>query len=197
MSFAEGYVEVAERLTQFFAKYPDGSIQTELGEVKQLGDKTFIAVQAAAFRNPDDPRPARAQSWELWPGKTSFTKDSEAENAETSAVGRALAFLGFETKKSVASANEVRAKRAPKPATVEQHPPAAPAALGGGVGTASPPAQPATNSPRMKMLFALMNGKGIGEDARHGWASQALGRPVSSFSDLSPEDLSILIDAAR
>ena len=48
------------------------------------------------------------------PGKTPYTRDSEVENAETSAVGRALAMMGFEVRKGVASRQEV-ANKAPLP----------------------------------------------------------------------------------
>jgi hypothetical protein len=44
------------------------------------------------------------------PGKTPYTKDSEVENAETSAWGRAIAALGFEVHNSIASAEEVAMK---------------------------------------------------------------------------------------
>ena len=40
-------------------------------------------------------------------GSTYINKTSHIENCETSAVGRALAMLGFEIKKSVASKEEV------------------------------------------------------------------------------------------
>jgi hypothetical protein len=45
------------------------------------------------------------------PGPTTYTKDSEIENAETSAIGRAIAALGFEVHRSYASANEVANKQ--------------------------------------------------------------------------------------
>ena len=53
-------------------------------------------------------------AFEPIPGKTSYTKDSEVMNAETSAWGRAIVALGFETKK-IASADEVRARSGAAP----------------------------------------------------------------------------------
>jgi len=103
----DDYVDVAERIRQFKEKYPDGSLQTSAPEVIAVGDKTYIAVAAAAYRTPDDPRPGMGSAWEPVPGPTPFTRDSELMNAETSAWGRAIVALGFETKK-IASANEVR-----------------------------------------------------------------------------------------
>lgn len=116
------YVDVAERMRNFFASHPDGSIQCDRAEVVTIGERTLIAVVARAYRTPDDPRPGVGQAWEPYPGKTTYTKDSEAMNAETSAVGRALAFVGFSGKK-VASADEVR-NRAPEGEQAQRRTPA-------------------------------------------------------------------------
>ena len=105
------YVQVNERIEKFYQKYPEGSIQSEV--VTDLGGAdggTKITVKAYAYRSPDDQRPGTGHSWLEIPGKTNFTRGSELENAETSAWGRALAALGFEVKKSIASAEEVAAK---------------------------------------------------------------------------------------
>jgi hypothetical protein len=70
-----------------------------------------VVVKAYAYRTPDDPRPGIGHSSLTIPGATPYTRGSELENAETSAWGRALAALGFEVKKAIASADEVRSKR--------------------------------------------------------------------------------------
>lgn len=108
-----GYVEVNKRIEEFYAKYPNGSIQTE---IVHLND-TLVIIKAYAFRAPDDPRPSTGLSQMPIPGLTQFTKNSEVENCETSAVGRAIANLGFEVKRSVASANEIRNKTAEERST--------------------------------------------------------------------------------
>ncbi len=105
---ADDYVDVAERIREFNAKYPEGTLQSLIQpEIVQVGDKTFVLYGAAAYRTPDDQRPGIGWAWEPVPGPTNFTRDSEVQNAETSAWGRAIVALGFETKK-IASANEVR-----------------------------------------------------------------------------------------
>lgn len=112
MSFAEDYIPVPVRIQQFYARWPEGSIQPlwldapyrVLGE----GETKWLVYGAAAYRYPDDPRPGVGLAWEQVPGKTPYTRGSELQNAETSAWGRALAALGFVTSKSVASAEEVR-----------------------------------------------------------------------------------------
>jgi len=104
----DDYVDVAERIRQFNERYPDGSLQNWIEpHVIEVGDKLFIVYAAAAYRTQDDARPGIGYAWEPVPGPTPFTRDSELMNAETSAWGRAIVALGFETKK-IASANEVR-----------------------------------------------------------------------------------------
>ena len=57
------YLTVAERIAEFRAKYPEGSLQPvnldEPFKVVVIGDKTFITYVAAAYRTPDDPVPWR------------------------------------------------------------------------------------------------------------------------------------------
>jgi hypothetical protein len=98
----DDYVDVAERIGAFAKKYPDGSLQSEL---KRMDDGWLC--KAKAYRTPDDTRPGIGHAFEQTPGKTPYTRDSEAMNAETSAWGRAIVALGFQTKK-IASRNEVR-----------------------------------------------------------------------------------------
>ena len=102
-----GYVEVKDRIEKFYERYPEGSIQSEV--VYQ--DEGLIIMKGMAFRTPDDPRPGIGHSQMPIPGKTPYTRDSEVENAETSAWGRAIAALGFEVKRSIASAEEVEMKK--------------------------------------------------------------------------------------
>lgn len=104
----DDYVDVAERIKQFKAKHPEGSLQSFCQPYLTLaGEKAFMVYGAAAYRTPDDPRPGIGWAWEPVPGSTSFTRDSELQNAETAAWGRAIVALGFETK-NIASRQEVR-----------------------------------------------------------------------------------------
>ena len=112
----DDYVDVAERIRQFYERFPTGSLQTlAMPEVVEVNGKSFVLYGAAAYRTPDDERPAHGWAWEPVPGQTSFTRDSELQNAETSAWGRAIIALGFETK-HIASQEEVRNRQAPPPA---------------------------------------------------------------------------------
>lgn len=125
----DSYVDVASRMSQFFAKHPDGALQpvdpARPFEVKTIGDKAFVVYTAAAYRTPDDPRPGIGVAWEPFPGRTPYTRDSEVMNAETSAWGRAILAVGAaDTRKGVASAEEVRNRRED-----EQYDPMNPAAI--------------------------------------------------------------------
>lgn len=102
------YVEVNERIVKFYEKYPDGSLQSEVIEHTE----SRVAVKAYAYRTADDARPGIGHSWLNIPGSTPYTRGSELENAETSAWGRALAALGFEVKRGIASREEVENKQA-------------------------------------------------------------------------------------
>jgi hypothetical protein len=115
--FASDYVDVATRLAEFREKHPDGSLQpadlTRPYGHLTIGADDFVVVVAAAYRSPDDPRPGVGMAYEPYPGKTNFTRGSELQNAETSAWGRAIvAALAADTKRGVASADEVRNRQA-------------------------------------------------------------------------------------
>jgi len=104
------YVPVNVRIVRFYERYPEGVITTEPPEVKQLGDRCFIESRATVYKQPHS-EGFTATAWEPYPGKTPYTRDSEAMNAETSAVGRALALAGIEVSKSVASADEIAGRQ--------------------------------------------------------------------------------------
>jgi hypothetical protein len=109
------YIDVATRIIEFREKYPTGSLQPwrdpYVIEVN-VGDgklKSFMVYSAAAYRSPDDTLPGVGYAWEPIPGPTSFTRDSELQNAETAAWGRAMvAALAVDTRKGIASSEEVR-----------------------------------------------------------------------------------------
>lgn len=102
------YVEVSERVEEFHKKYPEGSLRCKSWDVREINGETFFIYHALAVRYPDDPDPGEGIAWEPIPGKTPYTKDSEAMNAETSAWGRAIVSLGIAANRGIASANEVR-----------------------------------------------------------------------------------------
>lgn len=114
------YIDVATRLVEFREKHPEGSIQCLSLDFRDFGGKSWVIYTAAAYRTPDDARPGHGTAWEPVPGKTNFTRDSEVQNAETSAWGRAIvAVLAADTKKGIASAEEVRNRAEPPQVTTD------------------------------------------------------------------------------
>jgi hypothetical protein len=105
----EDYVPVAERIEKFYSKYPEGRITTEIVSHDMEGG--FVLIKASAFRNPDDASPAATGHASEVRGESFVNKTSYIENGETSAVGRALAFLNFEVKRGIASREEVQRAR--------------------------------------------------------------------------------------
>lgn len=111
------YVTVAERVTAFYSQFPQGRILTEVFE--HNAETGFVLVKASVYREPDDALPAATgHAYEL-KSAGHVQAGSYVEVCETSAVGRALALLGFEVKRGVASREEVHrgAQKAQAPKT--------------------------------------------------------------------------------
>lgn len=103
------YIDVATRIVEFREKFPEGSLQQHSLEFVTVNGKDWVVYTAAAYRTPDDIRPGMGTAWEPIPGPTNFTRDSEVQNAETAAWGRAMvAALAVDTRKGIASSEEVR-----------------------------------------------------------------------------------------
>lgn len=122
----DDYVDVAERIQDFKTTHPEGSLQTidwrivtveGVDKTGTAAKQTFAVYHAAAYRSPDDTKPGHGIAWEIFPGRTPYTKDSELMNAETSAWGRAIVALGFASNGKIASAQEVRARQDPSPSS--------------------------------------------------------------------------------
>lgn len=118
----DGYVTVAQRLAMALDKWPELRVTELPPKVVTVGDSTYIEVTTTVWRTPDDPIPAQASCWEVWPGKTPFTRDSEQQNASTSALGRCLGLMGVAVDKALASADEVQARQ-PDPLDPDAGPP--------------------------------------------------------------------------
>ena len=119
------YREVPERIAEWYVRYEEGRIVCSILEA--FTDETKWTVRAEVYRSSDPAEPPAGvgHSFLFVPGKTNFTRDSELENAETSAAGRALVMAGIPAK-NVASENEIASK---KSADVEPGP--APTSTGG------------------------------------------------------------------
>ena len=101
------YVDVATRIKLLLEKYPNASIVCTAPKVIEIAGHHFIEVVTHIACNDGSGRQAQASAWEPFPGKTSFTRDSEAMNSETSSIGRCIGALGIGLTGSMATANEV------------------------------------------------------------------------------------------
>lgn len=123
------YSTVAERIQLFYGSHPAGRITTEL----VTRDADSVTFKAMVFRDAGDPVPA-ATGWATErEGDGDINTVACLENTETSAIGRALANLGYtasrhrpsvEEMRKAARVRERRARRLPQPAGSEEHDPA-------------------------------------------------------------------------
>lgn len=141
----DDYIDVAERIQDFMdmtggkgslrQHVPPYTMVLEGVEPKddnrrgvKAGDpvkQTFIVYTAAAFRHDADPAPGIGTAAEPFPGPTQYTRDSEMQNAETAAWGRAIVATGCAAGRKIASRQEVRARVGDQAAAEGKEPTAA------------------------------------------------------------------------
>jgi len=98
------YVLVSDRILYFNETYKNGSIRTKM---ISEADAEICVVEAKV--TPDHENPERfftGHSQAKW-GQGMVNTTSALENAETSAIGRALALMGIGVIDSVASVDEI------------------------------------------------------------------------------------------
>jgi hypothetical protein len=159
-----------------------------------MPDKScFIRCTVTVWRDANDPIPAIATAAELYPGRTPYTKNSENEVGFTSALGRALGYMGFAISNAIASRDEVEAAQSRQQthlATVKplhdievpfpevQH-------------------QAAPSTKQLGLMRALANGQGITGDKLKEYCSNVLKRQINTTGDLTKNDISKVIDALK
>lgn len=87
----DGYAPVANRIALFYSTYPEGRITTKLLPAR----REEIAVKAFVYRRQGDTLPAATGLASERIGDGEVNTYACLENTETSAIGRALANLGF------------------------------------------------------------------------------------------------------
>ena len=194
------YVDVAERLKLALEKWGEGlRIQCDPPKVVTINDRTFIEVTTRAWRTPDDPLPSVATAWEPFPGQTTFTKNSEMMNCETSSLGRCLGMMGVGVRNSIATSNEVRNRQNDR----EDHPtahipqqrvapdkpkpetnviPIGEKVTGGGISTA-----------QKNFVSKLVRECKL--DSVNDMATNTLNREINSVEDLTTREASLVIKA--
>jgi len=104
----DDYIPVKERIELFWAKYPNGSIKTELLHA----DETYVRVYAAAFADVQGGTPRLLATGLAEEKREGYiNRDSAMENAESSAIGRCLANAGFATSRGPSREEMAKVKR--------------------------------------------------------------------------------------
>lgn len=98
------YVEVNQRVMGFKFLFPNGRIYTEVINRTE----NSICIQAFVYEDKDDVTPLATGIAEEEKGTSFINNLSYVENCETSAVGRALGFIGLGITTSIASFEEVK-----------------------------------------------------------------------------------------
>lgn len=99
------YVMVKDRVLYFNDTFKNGSIQTEI--ISPLESQTVI-VKATVIPDVENPERKFVDFSQAVIGQGYINQTSALENASTSAVGRALAYMGIGVIESIASADEVK-----------------------------------------------------------------------------------------
>lgn len=96
------YVLVADRVIYFNEEYPNGAIQTDYKMIENMFIVTAVVI-------PDTKEPARRfiDHSQAVIGDGMVNKTAALENASTSAVGRALSYMGIGVIDSIASVDEI------------------------------------------------------------------------------------------
>jgi len=109
------YVMVADRVLYFNEAYEDGCIVTTL---LSRPEDSHVVIQANVY--PDGMTGTRrfVGHSQAVIGEGMVNKTAALENAETSAVGRALAFMGIGVIESIASSDEINKAQLTKPTAI-------------------------------------------------------------------------------
>ena len=191
----DNYVDVATRLKWAFEKYPDLRIQETAREVIEMPDKScFIRCTVTIWRSADDPIPVIASACELYPGRTSFQRYSESEVGNTSAVGRALSYMGFSGNKSLASLDEINSAKGRQPTRLAEIVPLRddleqPFESEGSSPYASPK--------QLGLIRVLASKQNISNDQLKEFCTNVVGRPIMSSKELTKTEVSKVINALK
>jgi hypothetical protein len=174
----DNYVPVNERLEKFYKDFPTGRVVTEM--IQHDMDTGFVLFRAAVYRGLEDAEPSATGHAFERQGEGYVNKTSYIENCETSSVGRALALLGYEITKGIASREEMA--KVQRQSTPQQQPAQRP----------QPSASGSTGNKlsegQAKAIFAICKSKNIEEKSflsAHGCQSK---------SDLTMKEASELIE---
>lgn len=177
------YIDVQERINQFWTDHPNGAINTTVEYAK---DYDHIIVKAAVWKErgdgiPDSTGIAGEERGPTGPNQTNWT-----ENCETSAIGRALANMGYATSlKERPSRQEME-----KVNRLSDQPTPQPQASGPSAAAYAQKYPP--SEAQMKAIWAIgRKTLGMSEEELHQFAG------VASLSELDKRGATALIDRLK
>ena len=198
----QDYIDVKTRVLMFHKRHPEGRLTFEFMGIMP-GNPSMIWGIAKAYRTPDDLTPVTGHAAELAEGKTSFTRGSELQNLETSAIGRAIGMMGIGIDKSMATLDEIEhAKSRQKPSESRSEPTKATPADSDPWGEKAPRVagdRPGTSfsaelmtEPQRKAIYAICK-ESVDVVVKNFKASQGIGTETK----LSKRDASKLIETIK
>ena len=185
----DNYVDVPTRLSEALKRYPDLRIQETAAEVVTMPDgSTFYRCTITVWRDASDLIPSIATAAEPYPGKTPYTKNSEFMVGMTSALGRALGYMGFGINKSIASRNEIESRQDPKKPDAQIAP----------IRRETSSTHPKQASQKqVYFIKSLAKGAGFDEPALHDYIAATLNSDAVTLETLNPEQATQVIDALK
>lgn len=113
----DNYETVEQRLAKFWEKFPNGQVFTQIHHY----DDNKVVFRAEIYKDINDPRPVATGYAEELRDASPVNRTSHVENAETSAIGRALANYVFQSKTAPRPSREEMSKvaRAEQPAPTQ------------------------------------------------------------------------------
>lgn len=185
------YVDVASRIAEFREKHPKGSLRpvnpSKPYDILTIGNATFIVYAAAAYRDEEDYQPGIGIAYEPFPGLTPFTRNSELQNAETAAWGRAIiATLAADARKGIATQEDIRNRTEEKMAVPYDD---------GTIRAETSQRPDVIYRAKQKHMFALFNKVGITDkDEQRARAIATINRDIDSASELTLKEMDLIIE---
>jgi hypothetical protein len=184
----ENYETVEDRLIRFWTDHPNGRISTSIHHY----DDNKVVFRAEVYFDAADDTPKATGYAEEVRGASPVNKTSHVENAETSAIGRALANCKYAPRGARPSREEMAKvqRSAPAHAPVVHEEKKATVTLDEALATATEKlgARPATNAsvrPRtISQIIAACQIKRLPKQEALEMASDIAGKPITDFKQL-------------
>lgn len=163
---ASNYIPVQQRIVAFWERFPEGRILTALCSDPDQWE--ICRYRAEVYRDADDTRPAAVGYAFERAGGISANQFSHEENCESSAIGRALANLGFATTHENRPSREEMEKVNRMHDEIEQHRQSAPAPRPAAASTLPVTRKQGLRTPDLVAILNERYGYDLPADARAG-----------------------------